>query len=335
MSSLDGKSLSFAKYYHERYNKNALEGERFLEQVCSVQVHHYGVDENGNPIYTIDGEPHDGEQSPVKFEFENIEQYEKSNLTKVLENGPLCNRWIDVDCINGDIIESLLKLVGCHSQTTFNNVVDPKQRVMGILLDDDSTKFLLVTKIATLTKEAVFAQENNVEGDVAFLFNPTSDGIPAKIISYETTSYLLIVPKLSKNGTLITIQHGNVPGDVFGDARESLKDHKHPIRSNGQGITALFMTLVKDAVESALSVERYMEVCVDQLEEEFVKCSDSLELINHARRVDRECILLRRNLQPFTDTLLDLTSSPLAETWGLKTQLHNMATVQKRISENM
>ncbi len=46
----------------------------------------------------------------------------------------------------------LLRLVECERQYAFNNIVDTKQRVMGLLLDgtgadEDNTKFLLVTKV--------------------------------------------------------------------------------------------------------------------------------------------------------------------------------------------
>ena len=44
----------------------------------------------------------------------------------------------------------LLRSLDCERQYTFNNIVDPKQRVMGMLLDgsteEEASKFLLVTK---------------------------------------------------------------------------------------------------------------------------------------------------------------------------------------------
>ncbi len=46
-------------------------------------------------------------------------------------------------------MQFLLRLVDCERQYTFNNIVDTKQRAMGLLLDgidEDVSKFLLVTK---------------------------------------------------------------------------------------------------------------------------------------------------------------------------------------------
>jgi len=62
-------------------------------------------------------------------------------------------------------VQFLLRVADCERQYTFNNIVDTKQRAMGLLLDgmdEDATKFLLVTKVANLKGEAKQLQQSEV-----------------------------------------------------------------------------------------------------------------------------------------------------------------------------
>ncbi len=93
---------------------------------------------------------------------------------------------------------------GREMQFTFNSIVDPRQHVMGLLLDghdDDYVNFLLVTRVPALT---VAAQELRDVGGPRL--NKTD-----KIVSYEKICYLLSFRHCGRgqnNGTIISFQTG-------------------------------------------------------------------------------------------------------------------------------
>jgi hypothetical protein len=162
-------------------------------------------------------------ESPIVDEFTDSVTLEKSFPERFFHKKPdwADVRWIDIEGLNGDIIQFLLRTVDCERQLPFNNIVDPKQRISGLLLsevDAECIEFLMVSKVPSLTLEALNRQEDIVERKQ--LFNIEKD-----IMEFEKISYLLCTggEKNKLSGTLISFQEGK-SGDVFQEVREMIQD---------------------------------------------------------------------------------------------------------------
>jgi hypothetical protein len=61
-----------------------------------------------------------------------------------------------VEGMNGEIVQYMLHLVGCERQHAFNNIVNLKQRAMGLLLEseddseDSSMRCQIISKVCVV-----------------------------------------------------------------------------------------------------------------------------------------------------------------------------------------
>jgi len=218
-------------------------------------------------------------------------------------------RWIDVEGFTPKIVQFLLRLVDCERQYTFNNIVDTKQRAMGLLLDgidEDVSKFLLVTKAMNLDQ----ASSRLMEDESAQLYDVDIENM----VEIEQISYLLkndpppSAPSASApaspgtnpaGGILISFQEGK-DGDVFGGVRERLFANGKERR---RGAAYLMMQLVRASCESAGEIEHYVESALDQLKVALRQRPGSLDLANKARQMEAVCDDMRRIVLPFAETL--------------------------------
>lgn len=331
----------FSQVYQQRFNKTAVreDGKGFLQQKCVIEVHDYGTFES-KPRYQINGIDYplyeDNDLFKPLAPFENLADLKKRASFLETKNRPKwsSSRWISVDGINGEIIQFILQEISLGSQAIFNSIVDPKPQTLGKLLEglsQQTTDFLLVTKVPSLTKEAEDSEKVNVDGDHLFLYDTK------KIHSCETTSYVISMGPAS--GVLLTVQEGKL-GDVFDDVRLRLFDPVSSVRM--EGVDSLFLELVRESVESAMLIEHYIDECLEQLEKSFLQDSQSNLLCNAARNVELECDFMCCIIKPVSPNLLSmLTVAGAGESGGLfreghlKTKLLNMANLLKRLGENI
>ena len=139
-------------------------------------------------------------------------------------------------------------------------------------------------------------------------------------------------------GTLITFQEGIKVGRAFENVRDRIRNFNSKIHQ--RGATHLLMQLVRASTESALSIEHYIEEALDRLQIQIRQHPDDIELVNFAKQIEIECETLQRVLEPFTETLLNLTKTREA---SLSTSVlgHNRAAwedillQQKRLDDNI
>lgn len=183
-------SKQFIKFNRRSWNINR---SGFLQQNCDITVHDYGASADGKVTYQINGKDYsprpgvDPSDENRVFEYDDIisatldtpDAITCRGVDDMLSKFPEGffetrppwgrTRWIDIEGRNGEIIQYFLRLSGCERRYIFNNIVDTKQRSMGILLEsphdsrdvkgdkktNDNTKnnilkYLLVTKVGSL-----------------------------------------------------------------------------------------------------------------------------------------------------------------------------------------
>ena len=120
-----GRWTYAAKY--ESMVKNAMK-PGFLRQKCSVSVHDYG-EVDGQRVYycngqrMLDGEVPLGHVAYFSSVEELLEHF--SGAAFFHDRPPGCHvRWIDIDGMNGDIIQFLLSCFSCERRYIFNHIVD-------------------------------------------------------------------------------------------------------------------------------------------------------------------------------------------------------------------
>jgi len=348
---------SFASAY-SKTDKSAYkaDGTGYLQVGASVIVHDIGLDETGTKgRYAINGVDWT-EDIEVDFErYFSLDDLNDAMLEGLLTEGKPAwakVRWIDVEGMNGEIIQHLLELIECDRQYTFDNIVNLNQRVMGLLLSDEdyvhdvhgdaaaadghSDKFLMVTKVPALTSAAL--NQQNYKPDRLCLLEED------KIIEFEQISYILH-NNAKGEGTLISFQQG-IEGDCFGDIREMLEQKSHKTHRNGVGY--LFMQLIKASTESAAKIERYLEYAIDQLQAFIENDPENIDYINAARSMQHECDMLERVLVPFSETLLQMSqgflpascrgnskAAWLSLTYQLKYLADNISSEQKRLTDSV
>eukprot|EP00291_Cryptomonas_curvata_P011785 CAMPEP_0172188066 /NCGR_PEP_ID=MMETSP1050-20130122/21699_1 /TAXON_ID=233186 /ORGANISM="Cryptomonas curvata, Strain CCAP979/52" /LENGTH=470 /DNA_ID=CAMNT_0012862483 /DNA_START=123 /DNA_END=1535 /DNA_ORIENTATION=- len=293
------KSQSNAEFGEVFATKNKTASKNFRPS-CLVTVHDYGPDR-----YEINGQIVSQGGGGRERQFSKDHQF--SDPDGLLAGLPLLGsdkpewatvRWIDVEGFSPQIVQFLLRVADCERQYTFNNIVDTKQRAMGLLLDgmdEDATKFLLVTKVANLKGEAKQLQQS--EG--ARLYD-VQDFVELEQISYLLKNDPPAPGCTSSSGTLISFQEGK-DGDVFGELRERLGANTGKERH--RGAPYLLMQLVRASCESASDIEHYIEDALEQLAQMMNDRPGRLDLSNKARKIDSLCEELRRVMTPFAQTL--------------------------------
>ena len=206
------------------------------------------------------------------------------------------------------MIEYFLRLLDCGQQYTFDMIVDLKQRPIGTLLNneisDGNHKFLWVTKVPTLSKNAI--SRENSSGHSRLYEIQNEDKKVANIVDYEKITYL-VSSENSYKGTLISFQEGK-PDDTFEQVRDSLNSKWNKEIIHTRGPAYLLLQLIKASTISTVHVENYLNMCLDELEKDFQESPNNLKLLNFARNIDEECGEMLSFLQPFGDTLDDISS---------------------------
>ena len=123
--------------------------------------------------------------------------------------------------MNGNIIQFFLSVCHCERQYTFNNIVDLKQRSLGLLLESngDDMNFMMITKVPSLTSAA----NTQLDRNPTELYNLEEGD---EIITYEQITYLINLNQpdeitSSRYGTVISFQEGK-EGDVFEEVSNKL-----------------------------------------------------------------------------------------------------------------
>lgn len=76
-------------------------------------------------------------------------------------------RWVDIEGLNGEIIQFFLRLHECERRYVFNDIVDIKQRSMGILLQSPGTNTnKAVINDKSLNFNIVNDIKNNIDSNV-------------------------------------------------------------------------------------------------------------------------------------------------------------------------
>jgi len=341
-------TLNYAKIDKTAFK---LDGTGFLQAGAAVVVHDIGLNEDGTMgRYAINGvecsEDSDDHLEASEERHLSIHALKNSLPRGLLENGKpdwAKVRWIDVEGMNGEIIQYLLELTECDRQYTFDNIVNLKQNVLGMLLsdedyeetsignnnneaaDDHKDKFLMISKMTTLTPAAL--NQQIYKSDQLCMLEEDN------IIDLEQISYILYADQRG-DGTLISFQEGK-EGDCYSEIREMLafksaKTHK-------RGVGHLFMQLVRASTESAALIERYLEDAIDQLYSRIEEDPENVDYINAARSIQHECDMLERILVPYADTLMQMTQGffPPSCRGNSKAAWMSLAFQQKRMGENL
>lgn len=331
-------SEKFARAYG-RINKKAYRGSQaggkasgFLTEGVCVSVVDYGRTKQGESVHVCV----EDKCCKTKEAFEA--------LLKPHDDWDFWHRWIDIDGLNGQIIQHSLDMLGASEQVIFNMIVDPNQQSMVLDLDPESsdTKILL-----TSTKVMLTAGANKLlEDDEAKLYAPKrsrgddKDEKEFDIVEHETVSYLCRISQDRKTGTLITVQSG-VPDTIFDRMKKDITSHR-AMENNRADVVWILMRLIRAASNSLYEVVNFLDQARSQLEQDLLPYRDrkdnrvwkdfgihSHEFIKAGRSLETECEALLLRVKPLQATL-ETFSQGYKELMGATATAWRALAVQNR-----
>ena len=106
-----------------------------------------------------------------------------------------------------------------------------------------------------------------------------------------------------------------------------------------RGAAHLLMQLARASVESAVTIEHYIEKLLDDLQIDMALKPKDLRLFNLAKQIESECMTMRRIMDPFGEAVGELTchnSNIPPGVMGLSVSAwRNIMVQQKRLRENV